>query len=167
MTTLPATTSSYSALYPLKRDDGIAALVQEVLTFETQDGKPVLHRKLAIDEREILNRRAQELGEHLKPAHHSKIRALVSQMLAGFNKAAGGEVGQRAPDGMAIDAKTGRQFGLGRQLVAGSVVAARDLGAQRLGDRFPQRGSRHAGLRHQNFTWARLVRARVMGLGFV
>ena len=91
MTTLPATTSSYSALYPLKRDDGIAALVQEVLTFETQDGKPVLHRKLAIDEREILNRRAQELGEHLKPAHHPKIRALVSQMLAGFNKAAGGE----------------------------------------------------------------------------
>ena len=91
MTTLPATTSSYSALYPLKRDDGIAALVQEVLTFETQDGKPVLHRKLAIDEREILNRRAQELGEHLKPAHHQKIRALVSQMLAGFNKAADGE----------------------------------------------------------------------------
>lgn len=91
MTTLPAATSSYSALYPLKRDDGITALVQEVLTFETQDGKPVLHRKLTIEEREILNRRGRELGEHLQPAHHQKIRALVSQMLSGFNKAAGVE----------------------------------------------------------------------------
>jgi len=91
MTTLPATTSSFSTLYPLKRDDSIIALVQDVLTFEKQDGKPVLHRKLTIEEREILNRRAQELGEHLKPAHHQRIRALVSQMLAGFNKGASAE----------------------------------------------------------------------------
>ena len=86
MTNLPATSSSFSVLYPIKRDDSIIALVQEVLTFEMQDGKPVLHRKLTIEERERLNMRSRELAEHLKPAHHQKIRALVSQMLAGFNK---------------------------------------------------------------------------------
>ena len=86
MTNLPATTSSFSALYPLKRDDSIIALVQEVLTFEMQDGKPVLHRKLTIEERERLNMRSRELADHLKPAHRQKIKSLVMQMFAGFNK---------------------------------------------------------------------------------
>lgn len=88
---LPAT---FSELYPLKREDGIIALVQELLTFETQDGKPILHRKLTNDERERLGRRAQELAKHLTAAHRATIKSLVMRLFAGFNKTGTVEEGE-------------------------------------------------------------------------
>ena len=50
---------------------------------------------------------------------------------------------QRVADRMAVDAEPRRQPRLGRQLVAGSVMARRDLGAQVGGDGPPDRGAGH------------------------
>lgn len=91
MSTLPspyAPAAQVAALYPLLRNDSIRAITQAVLTFEPdEDGRAVLSRELTPDERAALQARQRELTEALTPARHSDIRAEISRMMAGFNKA--------------------------------------------------------------------------------
>lgn len=80
-TTIPRLTD----LYPVTTDRRVAAITQNVLTWERDiDGKYFLSRELTYEEREFLRERRKMLAEALVRAQDKEIRKSVSQMLAGF-----------------------------------------------------------------------------------